>query len=101
MCLALHSGGVATEGALDWALESLWPMNHILRSYFYLESPTLEKTAETVLMTGVALVVRKEREKSEGAYLVPIGKTSKTAANPIAQKDLWELTERTLTEEEL
>lgn len=88
MCLALHSGGVATEGALDWALESLWPMNHILRSYFYLESPTLEKTAETVLMTGVALVVRKGREKSRGCIPCADRKNVQTAANPIAQKDL-------------
>ena len=104
LCLSLHPGSVATEGAFQSNAHLPWPFsvlaNKIMKWFF--TSPS--KSAATILIAAAAQELRKEEEKYHGKYLVPVGKVvepSKTARKETLAKELWSLTETILAAEGL
>lgn len=104
MCLCLHPGAVASEGAYAGAAKFPWPLSVLVRVIMRMTFRTPENAAETVLIAAAKPDLKKEKKKFNGSYLVPVGKlseASKTGRDEGAAKDLWSLTENILAEEGL
>ncbi|KZO91912.1 NAD-P-binding protein [Calocera viscosa TUFC12733] len=92
--LAVHPGGVATEGSINF----LGPLLFTLLKPFIL---TPLQGAITPLFAATAPVVKAEATKWKASYLVPYGKVEVPSANARdaeVASNLWALSEKTVGE---
>ncbi|EJC97840.1 NAD-binding protein [Fomitiporia mediterranea MF3/22] len=101
LCLCVHPGWVGTEGVLELSDRYPWPLSSFFKFLTRLLFRTPEQGGSTVLIPAAAQSIRNDSGRYHGQYLVPYGKlgpASKDALDDSLARDLWDLTERVLTE---
>ncbi|KAG8879218.1 hypothetical protein FRB98_005786 [Tulasnella sp. 332] len=98
--ISIHPGEVATAMADEffggWALSRL--MNVIFKFMGWYLTP--QEGAYNSLFAATAPIVRKEKTRYAGAFLIPFGvwkEASSEANDPVAAQELWDTSERVVS----
>ncbi|KAL3486064.1 retinol dehydrogenase [Aspergillus germanicus] len=99
LSVSLHPGTVKTN--LSAGPISSTPLYRLIKPLVELGAPGPRKGAANILFAAVAPTLKSESDN--GAYLLPVGKvsrTSKAGSDPKMAEDLWEWTEKALANRE-
>ncbi|KAG8858988.1 hypothetical protein FRB96_004808 [Tulasnella sp. 330] len=99
--LSLHPGALDSEGSQEMS-KSFW-IGFVIRFVLKLTGKLLTpaKAAYTPLFAATSLQVRADKRKYAGVFLTPVERItepSKVATDMNAAKELWETTERVISE---
>ncbi|TCD60880.1 hypothetical protein EIP91_009371 [Steccherinum ochraceum] len=101
LSLSLHPGTINTEGNLAFAARQNWFLRAIFTWASHHLTPSPAKGAYTQVFAAVSPIVRKEKEKYGGAFLMPpavVSKPNKAVENKELAGELWNTTEELLKE---
>ncbi|KZS87634.1 NAD-P-binding protein [Sistotremastrum niveocremeum HHB9708] len=100
-CISVHPGEIMSPGAAQDLPDVAWPLQMLMRAYKAIKFLPVRYGGITPAFAAASIEVAGDKEKYKGAYLIPYGKiekASKEAENPELAKELYDTTEKIVSD---